>query len=109
MAQTFNETRTRLIVGKQTKPILPRYVRLHQDILRKRWVLLAPERIVEADEIAADVLQLCDGRWSLAEIAVMLAKCYDAAPDAILADIVPLIQNLADSRYIEDSGANDAE
>ena len=67
--------------------MLPRYVRLHHDSGRGRWVLLAPERIIEPNEIALDVLQLCDGARDLTAIAEDLASAYDAPPAEILADI----------------------
>ena len=101
------ETRKRLVIGPQTRPVLPPYVRLHHDRVRSRWVLLAPERIVEADEIAVDVLRLCDGQNTLAEIGAALAESYDAAPDEIRGDVADLLQNLADSGYIRDSSGHD--
>jgi pyrroloquinoline quinone biosynthesis protein D len=95
--------RKRLIISKDIRPVLPRYVRLHRDAVRDRWVLLAPERIVEADEVAVDVLRLCDGRLTLGEIVAELAGNYHAAPDEIRADVFNLLQNLADSGYIKDN------
>ncbi len=103
------EMRRRLVIGQETKPVLPPYVRLHHDGVRSRWVLLAPERIVEADEIAVDVLRLCNGRNTLAGIAAALAESYHAAPDEIRSDIAELLQNLADSGYIRDNSVNDTE
>lgn len=95
--------RKRLIISNDTRPVLPRYVRLHRDAMRNRWVLLAPERIVEADEVAVDVLRICDGRLTLGEIVAELAGNYHAAPDEIRADVINLLQNLADSGYIKEN------
>ena len=99
--------RKRLILDRATRPILPRYVRLHHDAGRGRWVLLAPERIVEPNEIALDVLQLCDGARDMSAIAEELATAYDAAPAEILADITELLQDLADRGYIKDNQSRD--
>jgi pyrroloquinoline quinone biosynthesis protein D len=109
MAETVNgRPRERLMVGENTRPALPRYVRLQYDDIRSRWVLLAPERIIAPDEIAVDILQLCDGRRTLGQIADQLAATYDAPVAEILSDITYLLQGLADSGYIKDTSENDA-
>jgi pyrroloquinoline quinone biosynthesis protein D len=100
--------RKRLVLDAATRPMLPRYVRLHHDSGRGRWVLLAPERIIEPNEIALDVLQLCDGARDLTAIAEELASAYDAPPSEILADITELLQDLADRGYIKDNRSRDA-
>lgn len=100
--------RKRLIVEAVTRPVLPRYVRLHHDAGRGRWVLLAPERIIEPNEIALDVLQLCDGARTLTAIAEELASAYDAPSAEIQADITELLQDLADRGYIKDTRSRDA-
>ena len=100
--------RKRLILGETTRPFLPRYIRLHHDAGRGRWVLLAPERIIEPNEIALDVLKLCDGARDLNAIAEELASAYDAAPAEILADIAELLQDLADRGYIKDNRSRDS-
>ncbi|WP_088347685.1 MULTISPECIES: pyrroloquinoline quinone biosynthesis peptide chaperone PqqD [Rhodomicrobium] len=108
MAETAQYTpRTRLIITEATRPALRRFVRLHHDAGRGRTVLLAPERIVEPDEIAVDVLKLCDGSISLGAIAVELAKTYDAPELDIRADITDLLQDLADKGYIKDHSIGD--
>jgi pyrroloquinoline quinone biosynthesis protein D len=99
--------RKRLMLDEKAQPILPRYVRLHHDAGRGRWVLLAPERIIEPNEIALDVLQLCDGTRDLTAIAEELARAYDAAPAQIQADITELLQDLADRGYIKDNRSRD--
>ncbi len=102
MADTLWQRRTRLIIGEGTRPILPRYVRMHQDAGRGRWVLLAPERIIEPNEIAVAVLNLCDGVRTVGGIADALASAYEAPRGEILADIIGLLQGLADKGYIHD-------
>jgi pyrroloquinoline quinone biosynthesis protein D len=99
--------RKRLILDERTVPVLPRYVRLHHDEGRGRWVMLAPERIIEPDAIALDVLQLCDGARDLAAIAEALASSYDAPQAEIQADIIELLQDLADRGYIKDNRSRD--
>ena len=52
---------TRLIVGRETRPHLPTYLKLRHDAGRGRWILLAPERVLTPDQTAVAVLKLCDG------------------------------------------------
>jgi pyrroloquinoline quinone biosynthesis protein D len=99
MAET--KSAGRLIVGQQTKPHLPSYLKLRHDAGRGRWVLLAPERILSPDQTAVAVLQLCDGKRTVKEIAATLAKEYSAPVEVIAADVQELLQGMADKGYIK--------
>ena len=94
------ETR-RLIIEPGTRPVLPRHLRLRHDAGRGRWLLLAPERILTPDDIAVSILKLCDGARTVDEIAETLAADYDAAVEDIRGDVIGLLQDMADKRYIE--------
>ena len=91
----------RLIVGRETRPHMPPYLKLRHDAGRGRWILLAPERILSPDQTAVAVLQLCDGKRTVEEIAAKLAEEYSAHADAIVVDVVDLLQGLADKGYIK--------
>ena len=91
----------RLMVDQETKPKLPPYLKLRHDAGRDRWVLLAPERVLTPDQTAVAVLKLCDGERSVKEIAAKLAEEYSAPVDVIAADIVELLQDLADKGYVK--------
>ena len=52
-------------VSETSRPKLPRHAKLKFDETRKVWVILAPERVLAPDEIAVEVLQLCDGERSV--------------------------------------------
>ncbi len=99
----MGETRSagRLIVDRQTQPYLPPYLKLRHDPGRDRWVLLAPERILSPDQTAVAVLQLCDGKRTVEEIAALLAKEYSAPVEVIKTDVLDLLQGLADKGYIK--------
>jgi pyrroloquinoline quinone biosynthesis protein D len=103
MAERTHMPRRRLLIGEDSRPVLKRFVRLRHDGVRSRWVLLAPERVVEMDDIAVDVLNRCDGSRTLAQIADALATDYDAPCTRILADIIGLLGDLADKGYIKDN------
>jgi len=82
-------------------PRLPRGVRLRHDRVRDRWVLLAPERIFELDEIGVEILKRCDGRLTVEEIAGALAAAFGAAPEEVRPDIESFLKDFADKRVID--------
>jgi pyrroloquinoline quinone biosynthesis protein D len=81
-------------------PRLPRGVRLRNDTVRKRWVLLAPERIFEVDEIGVEILKRCDGR-SLDQLLTDLAAAFAATPDDIRADVERFLNDFAQKRILD--------
>lgn len=92
----------RAALGPQSRPALPRFVKLRHDRARGIWVLLAPERVLVPDETAVEVLKLCDGATTLDEIAAALARRYDAPRAAILTDIAALLDDLAAKGFLRD-------
>jgi pyrroloquinoline quinone biosynthesis protein D len=82
-------------------PRLPRGVRLHRDLRRERWMLLAPERAFEIDDIAAAVVGLCDGARSLEAIVTELADRYAADPTEIATDVTAMLDDLAEKRVLD--------
>jgi pyrroloquinoline quinone biosynthesis protein D len=90
----------RMEVSEASKPILPRHARLKFDETRQVWVILAPERVLAPDEIAVEVLKLCDGVRSVADIAEELAAKYAAPRDTIATDVVAMLQDLADKGFL---------
>ena len=95
------EKARRTVVSAESKPALPRHVRLRHDPARGRWTILAPERVFTPDAIALAVLQLCDGTRTLDRIAEELAGSYNAPKARILADITPMLQELADKGVVQ--------
>ena len=92
--------RTRAIVTGSSRPALPPHIKLRHDAGRGKWLVLAPERIFEPDDIAVAVLKLCDGARSVDDIAGELAKEYNAPKQEIIADIVAMLQDLADKGVV---------
>ena len=88
-------------IHAQSRPHLPRGVRLKRDEARGRWTLLAPERIFEIDDTAATVLELCDGERDLAGIVAELAARYAAPPAVIEKDVVAMLADLKAKRVLE--------
>jgi pyrroloquinoline quinone biosynthesis protein D len=95
------DLRTRNIrVTEASRPVLPRHAKLKFDEVRKVWVILAPERVLAPDEIAVEILQLCDGARSVGDITDLLAAKYTAEPSAIGADVIAMLQDLADKGFL---------
>jgi pyrroloquinoline quinone biosynthesis protein D len=87
-------------IDEASRPVLPRYARLHFDKARDRWVLLVPERVMVPDDTAVEILQLCDGERTLAVIIDLLAAKYVAEREAIATDVTALLQDLADRGFL---------
>jgi pyrroloquinoline quinone biosynthesis protein E len=92
----------RYVIGPQSRPAFTRYSRLHHDRARERFVVLAPERAYELNDIGIVVLRLCDGRRSVAEMSSRLASDYRAPIDVVSKDVLTLLQGLADKRLLRD-------
>ena len=90
----------KLSVTEASRPVLPRHVKLRFDETRQVWVILAPERVLAPDEIAVEVLQLCDSVRDVAAMIDALAAKYVAPREAIGADVIVMLQDLADKGFL---------
>ena len=87
-------------VTEASRPILPRHAKLRFDETRQRWVILAPERVLAPDDIAVEVLQLCDGARNVDAVVDLLAAKYAADRAAIATDVIAMLQDLADKGFL---------
>jgi pyrroloquinoline quinone biosynthesis protein D len=90
-------------VSETSRVVLPRHARLKFDDTRKVWVILAPERVLAPDEIAVEVLKLCDGVRSVADVVDQLAAKYAAPREAISVDVIAMLQDLADKGFLTEA------
>ncbi len=90
-------------VSEASRPVLPRHAKLRFDETRKVWVILAPERVLAPDEIAVEVLQLCDGARNVADVIDTLVLKYAAPREAIAADVIAMLQDLADKGFLTEA------
>src|SRR5690349_22700061 len=88
--------RSRTVFEPTSVPRFPRGTRFRFDATRNAWVILAPERLMMPDEIATEVLKLVDGARTISAIAEHLATQFNAPQDEILADVLTMLQELAD-------------
>jgi pyrroloquinoline quinone biosynthesis protein D len=84
-----------------TRPRLVTGARLQYDDVRSEHVLLIPEGVVRLNPTAAEVLELCDGRRSLDDIASALSARYDGAD--VLDDVRELVDALAERGLVVDA------
>ena len=87
-------------VTEASRPILPRHAKLRFDETRQRWVILAPERVLAPDDIAVEVLQLCNGARNVDAVVDLLAAKYAADRAAIATDVIAMLQDLADKGFL---------
>ena len=90
-------------VSEASKPVLPRHAKLKFDETRQVWVILAPERVLAPDEIAVEVLKLCDGVRSVEAMIDQLAAKYAAERGAIATDVIAMLQDLADKGFLTEA------
>ena len=82
-------------------PKLPRHAKLRYDEARKKWIINAPERVFELDEIASEIMQLVDGLLSINDIVKELLKKFkEASEEEITTDVLSMLQSLADKGFI---------
>ena len=80
---------------------LPRGVRIKEDKVRERIVIVAPERTVALDEVGHAILDKLDGERSLADVVELLAEQYNAPKQDIGNDVVAFIKDLLGRGYLE--------
>ena len=88
-------------IDSHDRPRLCRGVRLVHNEAHGGWVLLAPERVLKADKIAAEILRRCNGEATFEDIVDDLASAYSAPRDRIASDVTMLLSNLHDKKLIE--------
>ncbi len=88
-------------ITPDARPRLPRGVRLVHNEAQGGWVLLAPERVFKADQIAAEVVKRCTGEATFAAIVDDLVTTFGAPRERVLADVTVLLQGLADKKLLE--------
>jgi coenzyme PQQ biosynthesis protein PqqD len=81
-------------------PRLAPGVRLHFDKTRGTWVLLGPERVIETEGPASEILRRCDGSRTVGQIVDELAVLYTADRAEIEGDVTDMLAELASKRLL---------
>ncbi|GLY70264.1 pyrroloquinoline quinone biosynthesis peptide chaperone PqqD [Amycolatopsis taiwanensis] len=85
-------------VDATSRPKLSRHVRFRFDRTRDRHVLLGPETVVVLNGTGADIVGLCDGARTAAEIVAELRGRYHQVVDE---DVLRFLARLAARRCLE--------
>ena len=83
------------------RPRLIDGARLQYDDVREEHLLLVPEGAVRLNATAADVLELCDGRRSVEEIAAAVSQRYGGAD--VADDVRELLGGMGDRGLVIDA------
>ena len=91
----------RTIISSEIILKLPRLAKLRFDKARDKWIILAPERVFELDEIAYEVISRCDGERTVTDVVNELCLKFDQVErEVIMNDVVGMLQNLADKGFV---------
>ena len=91
-----------LKIEDETVPSFPKHVRFRHNKARNEWVILAPERLVNLDQIAVEILKMVDGEKKVKEISAELSKKFNAPEETIISDVKEMLQDLSDKGFIEE-------
>ncbi len=93
----------RIDITEESRPVLARHARLKFDEARQVWVILVPERVLAPDEIAVEILQLCDGVRNVDQIIDALAAKYTADRGMIGTDVIAMLRDLAEKGFLAEA------
>ena len=91
-----------MTLAATSRPKLWKFARVQFDDARQRSVLQYPEGAVLLNDTAAEILALCDGTRTLAEIATTLEERYGAD---VFDDVQSYLTQLADRELVRDESA----
>jgi coenzyme PQQ biosynthesis protein PqqD len=72
------------VIPPDARPRLAAKARVRFDRLTQRYLLLYPEKGLDLNPTAAEIVRLCTGEHTLGEIADRLAEKYPAQPRAAI-------------------------
>jgi pyrroloquinoline quinone biosynthesis protein D len=79
-------------IDESARPRLAPHVRMRFDAARRQHALLSPETVWVINDTGAAIVQLCDGRRTVAEIEAELQSRFEQVADGdvrrFLADLV---------------------
>lgn len=101
MSEPNGAARPAATVTDAARPALVRHVRLSYDRTRGRHVLLEPETVVVLNPTGADILSLCDGERTVADIVTELAARYDRDREVIADEVATFLDRLVARRRLE--------
>ena len=86
-----------MTIAATASPALWRLARIEFDQVRQQRVLLYPEGVVLLNDTGAAILELCDGKRSIAEIASVLGGRYNCD---VTADVLDYLSQLVERELV---------
>ena len=86
-----------MALTSRSVPVLWRLARLEYDPVRQQRVLLYPEGVVLLNDTGGAILDLCDGRRSVADVATILQERYHRD---VTADVIEYLSRLVERELI---------
>ena len=86
-----------MAIATSAIPAIWRLARLQFDDVRQQRVLLYPEGVVLLNDTGAAILELCDGRRSIADIAAALGERYQCD---VTADVIEYLSQLVERELV---------
>jgi pyrroloquinoline quinone biosynthesis protein D len=85
------------VLTADSVPVIWRLARLDYDHVRQQRVLLYPEGVVLLNGTGAAILDLCDGRRSIGEIAADLGERYHCD---VTSDVIQYLSGLVEQQLV---------
>ncbi|MCS0496231.1 pyrroloquinoline quinone biosynthesis peptide chaperone PqqD [Ancylobacter mangrovi] len=89
------------VIPATAVPRLVRGVRLRHDEARGQWVLLAPERVLNPDPVAVEILKKVDGTRSVEVIIDELVSAFTVDRERVASDVDAFLAGLKEKGLIE--------
>ncbi len=88
-------------MSREARPRLAPKVRLRLDQKTQRYLLLYPEKGMQLNPTAADIVQLCTGEHTVAEIIARLAEKYaPQPPEVIEREVLSFLEALSERALV---------
>ncbi|MBC8129794.1 MAG: pyrroloquinoline quinone biosynthesis peptide chaperone PqqD [Rhizobiaceae bacterium] len=88
-------------ISDHAVPRFPHGVRFREDKARSAFILVAPERIFQADEVSIEILKRIDGKTHFADILAQLAEVFTAELSVIRPDVESFLLDLQGKQRVE--------
>ena len=86
-------------ITEASRPALWKLARMDFDTVRNQPVLLYPEGALLLSDTAGEILSLCDGRRTVADIAATLGARYEAD---VTSDVIEYLDRLVERELVRD-------
>ena len=87
-------------IADTTVPKLPHGVKFREDKARGGFILVGPERIFNADDVATEILKRIDGKTDFAGLLRQLTEVFTADEATIRPDVESFLLDLADKQMV---------